>query len=208
MTRRHDSLVPLSHDHHHALAQARRLAEAASMSGEAARRRVTDDFINFYLGSLVRHFREEEELFFAPLVDHDDALALVLQALTEHLRVHPRVRRLKRDLANGKADPTRLAELATLLTAHVRFEERDVYLSLKIFCRKTSSTTLRRLEDVMSSDHKTPPDRLLSAERLLAAERLTRYERTKQGARPMSHRRAARSPGRPLQRPLKGRHTR
>jgi hypothetical protein len=133
MTRRHDSLVPLSHDHHHALAQARRLEEAASMCGEAAHRRATDDFINFYLGSLVRHFREEEELFFAPLVDHEDALALVMQALTDHLRVHARVRRLKRDLANGKADPTQLAELATLLTAHVRFEERDVLPLVEYF---------------------------------------------------------------------------
>jgi hypothetical protein len=35
MTRRHDSLVPLSHDHHHALAQARRLERAASMDDES-----------------------------------------------------------------------------------------------------------------------------------------------------------------------------
>lgn len=126
MTRRHDSLVPLSHDHHHALAHARRLAEAASMNDESDRRRVTDDFINFYLGSLVRHFREEEELFFAPLIDHEDAHALVIQALTEHLRVHASVRRLKRDLVDGRAQPSQLRKLSKLLTAHIRFEERDV----------------------------------------------------------------------------------
>lgn len=126
MAKRHDSLIPLSHDHHHALAQARRLAEAASMSDESDRRRATDDFINFYLGSLLRHFREEEELFFAPLVDHEEAQPLVMQALAEHLRVHARVRRLKRDLVDGKAEPTQMTELSTLLSAHVRFEERDV----------------------------------------------------------------------------------
>jgi hemerythrin-like domain-containing protein len=126
MTRRHDSLVPLSHDHHHALAQARRLTEAASMSDDSERRRATDDFINFYLGSLVRHFREEEELFFAPIVDHGDAQALIVRALTEHLRVHARVRRLKRDLVAGVVEPTQLTELSKLLTAHVRFEERDL----------------------------------------------------------------------------------
>lgn len=126
MTRRHDSLVPLSHDHHHALAQARRLTEAASISDDSERRRATQDFINFYLGSLVRHFREEEELFFAPIVDHESAQALVLRALTEHLRVHARVRRLKRDLVAGVVEPTRLHELSQLLTAHVRFEERDL----------------------------------------------------------------------------------
>jgi hemerythrin-like domain-containing protein len=133
MAPRHDSLVPLSHDHHHALAQARRLEEAASISDEPNRRRATDDFINFYLGSLLRHFREEEELFFAPLVDHEVALALVIQALTEHLRVHARVRGLKRDLADGKAGPDQMAELAKLLTAHVRFEEREVLPLVEYF---------------------------------------------------------------------------
>lgn len=126
MTRRHDSLVPLSHDHHHALAHARRLEEAASMNDESDRRRATDDFNNFYLGSLVRHFREEEELFFAPLVDHEDARALVMQAVTEHLSVHAMVRTLKRELVHGRAEPSRLRNLSKLLTAHIRFEERDL----------------------------------------------------------------------------------
>ena len=126
MTRRHDSLVPLSHDHHHALAQARRLTEAASMSDDSERRRAAGDFINFYLGSLLRHFREEEELFFAPIVDDGDAQALITRALHEHLRVHARVRRLKRDLVGGVVEPTQLTELSKLLTAHVRFEERDL----------------------------------------------------------------------------------
>ncbi|HZJ50819.1 MAG TPA: hemerythrin domain-containing protein [Actinomycetota bacterium] len=127
MATRHDSLVPLTHDHHHALAQARRLKESALTNDESDRRRATDDFINFYLGSLLRHFREEEELFFAPLVDEEDAHDLVMRALAEHLRVHARVRLLKRDLAVGKAEPTQLAELSKLLTAHVRVEERDVF---------------------------------------------------------------------------------
>jgi hypothetical protein len=126
MTRRHDSLVPLSHDHHHALAHARRLAEAALVNDESNRRRAADDFVNFYLGSLVRHFREEEELFFAPLVDHEDAHALVMQALTEHLRVHALVRTLKRELVDGRAEPSQLRKLSTLLTTHIRFEERDL----------------------------------------------------------------------------------
>lgn len=127
MATRHDSLVPLTHDHHHALAQARRLKESALTNDESDRRRATDDFINFYLGSLLRHFREEEELFFAPLVDEEDAHDLVMRALGEHLRVHARVRLLKRDLVEGKAEPTQLTELSKLLTAHVRFEERDVF---------------------------------------------------------------------------------
>jgi len=60
-------------------------------------------------------------------VDEEDAHDLVMRALAEHLRVHARVRLLKRDLAVGKAEPTQLTELSKLLTAHVRVEERDVF---------------------------------------------------------------------------------
>lgn len=101
MTRRHDSLIPLSQDHHHALAQARRLEEAASMPSVAERRRAADDFVNFYLGRLLRHFREEEELFFAPLVDFPEARDLVMQVIAEHLRIHALVRALRRQLVSA-----------------------------------------------------------------------------------------------------------
>jgi hemerythrin-like domain-containing protein len=126
VTRRHDSLIPLSHDHHHALAQARRLEAAASMTDVPERRRAADDFVNFYLGRLVRHFREEEELFFAPLVDNDESRDHVMRAVSEHLQMHALARALRRQLADGEADPETLKRLSELLTAHVRWEERDL----------------------------------------------------------------------------------
>lgn len=126
MTKRHESLIPLSHDHHHALAQARRLKAAASMTDVPERRRAADDFVNFYLGRLVRHFREEEELFFAPLVDNDEARDRVMQAVAEHLQMHALARTLRRQLVDGEADPETLNELSKQLTAHVRWEERDL----------------------------------------------------------------------------------
>ena len=126
MTRRHDSLLPLSHDHHHALAQARRLEAAASMTDVSERRRATDAFVNFYLGRLVRHFREEEELFFAPLVDNDETRDQVMKAVSEHLQMHALARTLMRQLVDSEADPDTLKTLSKLLTAHVRWEERDL----------------------------------------------------------------------------------
>ena len=126
MTRRHDSLLPLSHDHHHALAQARRLEAAASMTDVSERRRATDAFVNFYLGRLMRHFREEEELFFAPLVDNDETRDQVMKAVSEHLQMHALARTLMRQLVDGEADPDTLKTLSKLLTAHVRWEERDL----------------------------------------------------------------------------------
>ena len=108
----------LTSDHHHALVLARRLQEAAArgaldvaLSAEV-RRRYDDD--------LGPHFAvEEEELFPAlALVGRTD---LVERTLREHgaLRDH---------LAAAESGArSRLAEFGTLLEAHVRFEERDLF---------------------------------------------------------------------------------
>ncbi len=95
MARRHDTLIPLTHDHHHALAQARRLEEAAELE-ERPRLNAANDFLNFYFGRAVRHFHEEEELFFAPLVDEPEARDLVLRAVSDHLRIHALAREVPR----------------------------------------------------------------------------------------------------------------
>ncbi len=127
MTRRHDSLIPLSHDHHHTLAQARRLEEGASFTDLNERRRAADDFVNFYLGRVLRHFHEEEELFFAPLVDHEEARDEVMKAVAEHLRIHARARGLRGGRGDGEADPETMGALSKLLTTHIRSEEKNVF---------------------------------------------------------------------------------
>lgn len=126
MSRRHETLVPLTHDHHHALAQAKRLAEVASSGDDRARVAAAGDFVNFYLGRALRHFHEEEELFFAPVVDHPAARDLVLRAVTEHLRMHALVRQVRRGLTGGRVDGALLKEISDLLAEHVRFEEREL----------------------------------------------------------------------------------
>lgn len=127
MASRHDALVPLSHDHHHTLAQARKLREGTQLTDLGDRRDLANDFLNFYFGRAIRHFHEEEELFFAPLVDEPRAKDLVIRAVTDHLRLHALVRSLKRQLTEGEADPKLLSEIAALLTEHVRFEEKELF---------------------------------------------------------------------------------
>jgi hemerythrin-like domain-containing protein len=127
MPRRNDALIPLTHDHHHALAQARRLRDVSKLSDVTERRNLANDFVNFYFGRAIRHFHEEEELFFAPLVDEPRAKELVLRAVSDHLRLHALVRTVKRQLSDGEADSDVLAEIADLLTDHVRFEEQELF---------------------------------------------------------------------------------
>lgn len=127
MPKRHDSLIPLTHDHHHTLAQARRLKDLSRVDDATERRNVANDFINFYFGRAVRHFHEEEELFFAPLVDDPEAGDLVARAVSDHLRLHALVRTIKRQLSEGEADPAVLDRISTLLSEHVRFEEQELF---------------------------------------------------------------------------------
>jgi len=127
MARRHDALVPLTHDHHHTLAQARRLLDVAKMTDETQRRNLANDFVNFYFGRAIRHFHEEEELFFAPVVDHPQARELVARAVSDHLRLHALVRAVKRQLSSGDADGEVLERISKILTDHVRFEEQELF---------------------------------------------------------------------------------
>jgi quercetin dioxygenase-like cupin family protein len=116
--KRHAALIPLSHDHHHALVAARRLRQSAGgddASAEAA------SFSRFFVDESVPHFRDEEEHLFPLVVDSEEAQPLVVRALLEHQRLHA----LARDLASGDTAPMR--ELGELLEAHVRFEERELF---------------------------------------------------------------------------------
>ena len=120
--KRHPSLVPLSHDHHHALVEARRLRRAAEADA-AEREAAADRFLRFFSAESIRHFRDEEELVFPLLAGADGrALELLTRALLEHQRAHALVRRLA---AGPDADVMR--ELGALLEGHVRLEERDLF---------------------------------------------------------------------------------
>lgn len=64
--KRHPSLHPLSHDHHHGLVQARRLSRAAAKPHEEARQ-VARTFLEFARSALAQHFRAEEEVLLPAL---------------------------------------------------------------------------------------------------------------------------------------------
>jgi mannose-6-phosphate isomerase-like protein (cupin superfamily) len=122
--KRHPALVPLSHDHHHSLVQARRLRTGAGGPDSEA---VAAAFVGFFSQESVRHFRDEEELFFPALVESDEAREPLIRALLEHQRLHALVGRLAGQLEGRAADPMLMRELAELLEEHIRFEERQLF---------------------------------------------------------------------------------
>jgi quercetin dioxygenase-like cupin family protein len=119
--------VPLSVDHHHALAEARRLRRAAGWDAEG-RRSAAESFRAFFRHDTVRHFREEEELVF-PLLAMDGEDAELTLALAQHARIRALVELIGRD-----PSPARLTELGTLLADHVRLEERVLFERVQELC--------------------------------------------------------------------------
>lgn len=122
--RRRPALVPLSHDHHHALVEARRLRRAAGAPDASA---AASAFLRFFHADSVRHFREEEELLFPLVVGFDQAREPIVRALLDHQRLHALARELDRRLAEGDEAREVMRDLGGLLHDHVRHEERVLF---------------------------------------------------------------------------------
>jgi hemerythrin-like domain-containing protein len=125
--KRHPALIPLSHDHHHALVQARRLRKAAAAS-PPEQRRAARAFAEFFAAETTAHFREEEELLF-PLVAGSDRQTddLLAQLLLEHAELRALVLRLGREVESETLDEATMRRLGDLLERHVRSEERELF---------------------------------------------------------------------------------
>ena len=125
--KRHPALIPLSHDHHHALVQARRARRAADQEPRE-RLRVAEETIRFFEAETLEHFREEEEHVFPLLVeDGADPPELVLRALADHCVLHAAVETLRRAVELGEVPPEALRALGERLDAHIRLEERELF---------------------------------------------------------------------------------
>jgi quercetin dioxygenase-like cupin family protein len=122
--KRHPALVPLSHDHHHGLVEARRLVKAAEGDPDS-RAEAGRAFVRFFAGETSRHFREEEEELFPLLAGREEELPdLLLRALAEHQAVRGLVRELE---AAGEPEESLMRLLGETLEAHIRLEERELF---------------------------------------------------------------------------------
>ena len=156
--KRHPALIPLSHDHHHALVQARRLHRGAARD-ERERREAAAAFLKFFARDTRAHFREEEEWFFPLLVDADaPATELLTRALLEHQHLHALVRTLDIEAAAEDVSVTTMRKLAETLEEHIRFEERVLFPLIESV---TPDDVLHRLQEAAAA---SAPVELLSPE--------------------------------------------
>jgi len=116
--KRSPALRQLSREHHSALSLSLSIARATDpATREALMTTVTERFRD----ELEMHFQEEERGLLPQLAKAGET-GLVERTLDEHARI----RALARAIADG--DTTALTAFGSLLHAHVRFEERELFM--------------------------------------------------------------------------------
>jgi hypothetical protein len=131
---RHDALIPFSHVHQHALANALRLTRAVD-ADDAQRADIVERFLTFVDDELDAHERAEERLLQRACAASPAGAGFEADAARvrhEHERLDTWIELLRRTRAAGATpDGIFLAELGRLLHDHVRYEERSLFEQLQ-----------------------------------------------------------------------------
>lgn len=114
--RRNENLIKFSHEHHHGLVFCSRLKKTNQASDSVIKSYVNEFWDNY----LLEHFKNEEKLFI-PLLPKNE---IILQFLREHKQIKQLVSNIK---TSEKEIHNMALELASLLKAHIRFEERILF---------------------------------------------------------------------------------
>lgn len=116
-------IVKLSRDHHASLLFCWKLRQGDKFGIEKNRMKKYVSY--FFAEHMQPHFKEEEQILFAPAKNDE----MVQQALQDHKKIHALARTI---ISKEAADLTgELLEIAELVDNHVRFEERKLFPHLE-----------------------------------------------------------------------------
>ena len=119
---RDKNLIPLSHQHQHALALCVRI-DRAIQAGDPDVRAFEAEIQQIFEQEIQFHFRAEEILIFPAAEKFDELRALVAELLAEHAVLQECA-----ELASRKGfDSVTLQKFAVLLSSHIRKEERQLF---------------------------------------------------------------------------------
>jgi iron-sulfur cluster repair protein YtfE (RIC family) len=125
--RRHESLIPLSREHHYGLLVCLRIhrgLEVHETNLEWLRERARK-VIHFFETDLKTHFDAEEEIVFPAMSGIEEANSTIAELIGEHRGLSALVDRLRQ--TSGLELSPLLREFADLLEAHIRKEERILF---------------------------------------------------------------------------------
>jgi hemerythrin-like domain-containing protein len=118
--KRSPALQPLSREHHTALTLAK-ACERAAQSGDAAMvNQACQRAIRAYANELELHFQVEEQSLL-PLLQSAETQPLLQRTLADHQRLRGLLTGLQQN------DAEALSSFGNCLSAHVRFEERELF---------------------------------------------------------------------------------
>ena len=124
---RDKNLIPLSHQHQHALALCVRI-ERAVQAGEADVRAFEAEIQHIFQQEIQFHFGAEETLIFPAAEKFAELRSLIAELLAEHAGL-----REFSELASRKDfDSAALQKFATLLSSHIRKEERQLFERMQL----------------------------------------------------------------------------
>ncbi|NIK12045.1 hemerythrin domain-containing protein [Alkalibacillus almallahensis] len=124
--KRHESLYPLSHHHHHALVMAVNMTQVGTDKQKHSYREMLRQLIEFWEKDGDQHFHDEETvliplyLAYGEEIDHES----VKRMLYEHAQVRGYIHQLRH---STRAMTEEMQTLGQLLQDHIRFEERDLF---------------------------------------------------------------------------------
>lgn len=127
--KRHQSLYPLSRDHHEALVQARNLRLAAVTNDPDKLAQAAARFAGYWAGSLQAHFSQEEQ-FILPLLAQSTLSDghEIRETLRQHAEITRLVAGLNDKLADREAIEADLLEsISEALRSHIHYEESELF---------------------------------------------------------------------------------
>lgn len=144
---RDPSLIPLSHQHQHALALCVRI-ERAEVRGEDDLRAWRQEIDQIFAQEIRHHFAAEEAVLFPRAQEFDALITLVEELTAEHGS-------LRADFAAagaGTLDERRLRDFAQRLAGHIRKEERRLFEELqKLLTGEELKELGRQIEEALKA---------------------------------------------------------
>lgn len=138
--KRSEYIKQLSKDHHFTLLFSWKIRQG--LKHEVNADRIKKYVAHFWEHNMKAHFREEEEILFAPVKDKQ-----VQKAIDDHRQIE---KQFDAVLQASDDEASKLLLLADLVDAHVRFEERELFPHLE------RTLTQTQLENIGRQLHNEP----------------------------------------------------
>ena len=126
--KRHKSLYPFSHDHHHVLVRAKNLRIAAARSDASSLHQAIIDLIAFWDTELQTHFHQEEEILLPTFAQYSSTNhPEIIETLRQHVDIQQAVEQLRKHIEQDDTLTIQSRVLADLLSTHIRYEEQTLF---------------------------------------------------------------------------------